>query len=145
MAEKFYFLNMFSDYDPPEVLKNALSQAVICAADVDESLDIVSVDIFSDQYIPQRYLEQISKDVEQIYGLTALVINPRYPEDQLHEIERSELLAMFVRRISMNRATLAGAHWDWEDNTLVIRLKGNGKKDLKKVQSMAKAISEDVF
>ena len=35
MLEKVYLLHMFPDYEPPEVLQSALSQAAIVAADID--------------------------------------------------------------------------------------------------------------
>ena len=34
MEERTYFLNIFSDYEPPEQLYDALSQAVIVYADI---------------------------------------------------------------------------------------------------------------
>ena len=130
MEEKYLFLDMFSAYDPPESLQSELSQAIICNARLDESMGIVSVQIFSDTYIPQRLLEQASFDIADLYGLTLLDITPIYPPDQLQEIEKEELLAMFVRGNSMNRASLAGARWEWEGKTLVIHLVANGKKQL---------------
>ena len=130
MKEKTLFLNMFSDYDPPEPLKSALSQAVICAADLDPQLRIVDVSLECPVYIPQRQLDQISLEVCGIYGLRQLGISIVFPADQLFCVEKEELLAMFVRENSMTRGSLAGASWDWEENTLVIRLLGNGKQVL---------------
>ena len=130
MKEKTLFLNMFSDYDPPEPLKSALSQAVICAADLDPALRTVDVSLECPYYIPQRQLDQASREIAGIYGLKLLEISVVYPADQLQKIEPEELLAMFVRENSMARGSLAGAAWDWEENTLVIRLLGNGKKVL---------------
>ena len=130
MKEKTLFLNMFSDYDPPEPLKSALSQAVICAADLDPSLRTVDVALECPYYIPQRQLDQASREIAGIYGLKLLEISVVYPADQLQKIEPEELLAMFVRENSMARGSLAGAAWDWEENTLVIRLVGNGKRVL---------------
>ena len=130
MKEKTLFLNMFSDYAPPEPLQRVLSQAAICAADLDAVMRTVDVTVESPGYIPQRLLDQTSREVAAVYGLKQLTITPVFPKDQLHEIEPEELLYMFVRENSMTRASLAGAKWDWEDDTLIIRLLGNGKKAL---------------
>ena len=130
MKEKTLFLNMFSDYAPPEPLQRVLSQAAICAADLDPVMRTVDVTVESPGYIPQRLLDQTSREVAAVYGLKQLTITPVFPKDQLHEIEPEELLYMFVRENSMTRASLAGAKWDWEDDTLIIRLLGNGKKAL---------------
>ena len=109
MKEKTLFLNMFSDYDPPEPLKSALSQTVICAADLDPALRTVDVSLECPYYIPQRHLDQASREIAGIYGLKLLEISVVYPADQLQKIEPEELLAMFVRENSMARGSLAGA------------------------------------
>ena len=130
MKEKTLFLNMFSDYEPPEPLKRVFSQAVISAAGLDPTLRTVDIDLACPEYIPQRLLDQVTRDIVGVYGLNRLDITPIFPANQLHEIEPEELMYMFVRENSMTRGSLAGAKWDWEDDTLVIRLLGNGKKAL---------------
>ena len=121
------FLNMFSDYVPPEALQQVLSQAAIAAADIDPVTRSVSVAIYSQSYIPARYLKIAKKEIETIYGLDKLEINATYPADQISLIEAEDLMAMFTAQISMCRGSLAGARWEWEDNTLHIYLKANGK------------------
>ena len=59
MNEKPFFLNMFSDYAPPEPLESVLSQAAIVAADLDPSARRVCVAIECPQYIPQRLIELV--------------------------------------------------------------------------------------
>ena len=53
MEEQVFLLKMFAEYDPPEMLKEALAQAVIAAADIDPESRKVSVAVHSDTYIPQ--------------------------------------------------------------------------------------------
>jgi len=130
MKEKTLFLNMFSDYMPPEPLQSVLSQAAICAADLDPVSRTVDICLECPEYIPQWQLNQISEDVESLYGLAGLNIEAVFPADQLQKIAPDEILFMFVRQNSMFRGSLAGAIWEWEGNTLVIRLRGNGKKEL---------------
>ena len=127
MENTVLFLNMFSDYEPPEALKAALSQAAIVAADLDPDERKMSVAIHSDEYIPNRLLSLAEKDLCEIYGLRRLQLTAVHPADQLSKIEPEELLAMFVSRNSMTRGVLAGASWEWEGTTLAIRLRANGK------------------
>ena len=54
MEEQICFLNMFPDYEPPEELYAALSQAAIAAADIDPETRSVHVALHSERYIPQR-------------------------------------------------------------------------------------------
>ena len=121
-----FFLNMFPDYEPPEALCEPLSQAVISAADIDPENRWVSVTLHSDNYIPQRLLSQAQRDIAAIYGLKKLEIHPVFPENTLHSIEEEELRQLFVEENSMCRASLAGAKWTWEGNTLHVHLLANG-------------------
>ena len=130
MTEQIFFLNMFSDYVPPEDLQEALSQAAIVAADVDPDTRSVSVAVHSDSYIPKAFLEQAERDVAALYGLSCMEITATHPADQLEKIQPEELMELFVAEDSMSRGSLAGAQWKWEENTLHIHLRANGKEAL---------------
>ena len=125
--ENVLFLNMFPDYEPPEALENALSQAAIVAADIDTSSRSVDACIYADAYIPQRILDQSAADIASNYGLRKLTITSVHPAHQLQAIETDELMHMFMEEDSMCRGSLAGARWEWEEQTLHIYLKANGK------------------
>ncbi len=127
MAERIHLLNMFSQYQPPEPLYSALSQAAILAADIDQPTRSVNVSVSSDIYIPHRLLEQASAELCALYGLRKLTLTPSYPAHQLTLVEPEELLELFVSVDSMTRGSLAGAKWEWDDQTLNIHLKANGK------------------
>ena len=60
--ENVYLTNMFPDYVPPEDLAMALSQAAIVAADIDPESRFVSVAVHSENYIPQRLLDQAARE-----------------------------------------------------------------------------------
>ena len=135
MAEQILFLNMFSQYQPPEALYSVLSQAAITAADIDPEKRKISVTIYSSQYIPQRLLERVEADVCRAYDLHNVDLIGTYPADQLKAIEPEELMALFVAEDSMTRGSLAGAQWEWEDTILHIYLKANGKAMLEKCAS----------
>ncbi len=122
------FFRMFSDYAPPEPLKSALSQAAIVAADLDPATRKVTVAIYSETYIPRRYLTAAQQDICALYGLNSLTLTGTYPAGQLQNIEPEELLSLFVQENSMTRGILAGAQWSWEENRLTIHLQANGKQ-----------------
>ncbi len=127
MKENTFFLNMFSDYEPPEVLEAALSQAAIVAAEIDALKRQIRIIIHSDTYIPQCCLEQVSKELCSLYDLAGLCITARYPASELQKMDAMELMMLFVCQNSMTRGSLAGAKWSWEGNKLTICLLANGK------------------
>ncbi len=130
MSETTYFLNMFSDYEPPEPLKSVLSQAAVVAADIDAEARRVDVCIHADSYIPKQLLMQTEQEICRCYGLQRFTLTATHPSSQLHNIQPEELMGLFVEKNSMNRGSLAGAQWLWEGNVLTIHLAGNGKKEL---------------
>ncbi len=143
MGERVPFLNMFPDYQPPEEIKELLSQAAIAAADIDPAARKVSVAIHIEKYIPQRLLDQVAQAISYLYGLSAVELIATYPAHQLTSIEPEELMAMFVRENSMCRGSLAGAKWDWEDSTLHIHLKANGKDVLEEcIRSVKESLQQ---
>ena len=83
MEEQICFLNMFPDYEPPEELYAALSQAAIAAADIDPETRSVHVALHSERYIPQRLLEQVRRDICGLYGLKKLELTATHPEAEL--------------------------------------------------------------
>ena len=127
MNKTVFFLNMFSDYQPPEPLKGILSQAAITAADIDPENRSVTVTVASDTYIPQRLLSKAAGDIASLYGLRSLVVEPVYPAACLQCVEPEDLMLLFVSENSMLRGSLAGAKWTWENQTLHIGLMANGK------------------
>ena len=130
MSEQVTFLNMFSDYEPPEALLGALSQAAIAAADIDPATRAVTIALHGDTYMPVRLLEQVQKEVATLYGLNKVEITATYPAEQLTQMEFNEIMGLFIAQNSMSRGSLAGARWEWEGHTLHIYLKANGKDKL---------------
>ena len=118
---------MFPDYEPPEELHAALSQAAIVAADIEPEAGRVTVAVHSDRYIPQRLLDKAGKDISTLYGLRQLELTATHPETELHKVEPEELMQLFVSRNSMARGVLAGAKWEWQGSDLTVKLLANGK------------------
>ena len=143
MEEQIFFLNMFPDYEPPEELYAALSQAAIAAADIDPETRSVHVALHSEHYIPQRLLEQVRRDICGLYGLKKLELTATHPESELQKIEPDELMWLFVSRNSMARGSLAGAKWEWSEQNLTVKLAANGKETLlEHIPSVEKVLRE---
>ena len=130
MRETVLFLQMFSDYEPPEELASCLSQAAVVSAQVNPPMRRIEVTISCPQFLSGRMLQQVSKDLMAIYDLRDMRILAQHPADQLHCMDGTELMAMFVACNSICRGSLSGATWNWEDTTLNIQLLGNGKADI---------------
>ena len=145
MEQTVYLLNMFPDYEPPEELMTALSQAAIAAADIDPETRTVSVAVYSENYIPQRLLTQAGKDISALYGLHRLDLTATHPTSELHKIEPEELMNLFVSRNSMTRGSLAGAKWEWNGMELTIKLVANGKSDLEELLPQVQNVLRERF
>ena len=126
------FLNMFPDYDAPESISSAFSEALLVGAQIDPDTRSVQVNIESDKYIPMRYIHAASKGIARVYGLNRVDISCVHPAEALPNLEPEELMYMFMAEDSMARGTLAGARWEWDDTCLDIYLVANGKDALVK-------------
>ena len=116
--EKVYLFQMFPDYEPPETLHAALSQAAIAAADISAEERSVHVVVHSETYIPQRLMDQAAREIASLYGLRRMTLTATHPASELTQTEPEELMNLFVQRDSMARGSLAGAKWEWEGDHL---------------------------
>jgi len=130
MKENVLFLNMFALYQPQDLLGQLLLDAQLISADIDQSSRRISANIRANRYIPRRLLIQAETEIGELYGLSRMEILPQYPAGELPNMEQEDLLNLFVSVNSMTRASLAGAKWQWEENTLTIDLLANGKSIL---------------
>ena len=127
MSETVYLLNMFPDYEPPEEIRKALSQAALVAVDIRTENRSVEVAAHTDTYVPRRLTRQAEKDILSLYGLRNLEITLTHPVTELSKIEPEELRDLFVDLDPMTRASLAGAKWAWDGGHLTVCLVANGK------------------
>ena len=81
-----HFLDMFPDYEPPEAVREALSQAVIVAADIDPHTCRVRAAIHCDSYISLRILDEMSRDIEQLYGLNSMELVATHPASEMQKM-----------------------------------------------------------
>ena len=127
MSDTVYLLNMFPDYEPPEEIRKALSQAALVAVDIRAENRSVEVAAHTDTYVPRRLTRQAEKDILSLYGLRNLEITLTHPATELSKIEPEELRDLFVDLDPMTRASLAGAKWAWDGGHLTVCLVANGK------------------
>ena len=135
MENTVFFLNMFPDYEPPEDLREALSQAVITAADIVPENRIIQMRVRFAHYVPARLVQQLSRAIEAIYRLQRMEVNPEFPGTELEKIESDDLLQLFVAENPICRGILAGARWYWEEDTLSVSLVANGRSILEKCEA----------
>ncbi len=128
------FCQMFPDYVPPEGLLQDLTQAAICAADIDPEKRSVTVKIACKRYIPRRFLEKAQQEICAAYDLKQLTLLPVFPAETITAVDPEDLMQLYVEENSMCRGSLAGAKWQWEEHTLHIHLLANGKDILEEVR-----------
>ncbi len=141
MENKVYFDNMFPDFYPPV----DLSQADVSSAVVDVENRSVSLRLYNPTYISNARLNEVADLLRQRYGLNHVRIAPSFPAEECVYMKDEELMDLFVAHNSMTRATLAGASWDWEEDTLKIGLVGNGKDALLECVPHVTNVLKDMF
>ena len=143
MSETVYLLNMFPDYEPPEEIRKALSQAALVAVDIRAENRSVEVAAHTDTYVPRRLTRQVEKDILSLYGLRNLEITLTHPATELSKIEPEELRDLFVDLDPMTRASLAGAKWAWDEGHLTVCLVANGKAGVEaQIPAVVKTLQE---
>lgn len=143
MSETVYLLNMFPDYEPPEEIRKALSQAALVAVDIRAENRSVEVAAHTDTYVPRRLTRQAEKDILSLYGLRNLEITLTHPATELSKIEPEELRDLFVDLDPLTRASLAGAKWAWDGGHLTVCLVANGKAGVEaQIPAVVKALQE---
>ena len=143
MSDTVYLLNMFPDYEPPEEIRKALSQAALVAVDIRAENRSVEVAAHTDTYVPRRLTRQAEKDILSLYGLRNLEITLTHPATELSKIEPEELRDLFVDLDPMTRASLAGAKWAWNGGHLTVCLVANGKAGVEaQIPAVVKTLQE---
>ena len=132
MSQPLYFLDMFGEFEPDDQLRHMLKPLQITSAELDQPNRRIRLELFSTEYIPSLYVTDAVGQVSRLYMLNGLDYTLTHPVDQLQAISPEELKWMFVAENSMFRGSLAGSVWEWNENNLRVKLRGNGKKELEK-------------
>ena len=145
MIENVYFFDVFSDYDPPQEQYAALQFCRLVQGEINQTERKIHVAFDTDNYIPRRCFDEVEDWLSGHYQLRNVSVECSFPASQVSAIEAEELRDLFVQQDSMARGYLAGALWQWEDNTLTVCIKSNGKQELEKSIPVVKQLLHKRF
>ena len=136
MEQSIPFLNMFSHYKPEPEIASLLSSALVISAQIDPGTQYVFVRVYAPSYVPETVTRRICLNICELYRIHTFDLSFVHPASELSKMEPEALMNLFVAEDSMARGSLAGAGWEWEENTLHVYLRANGKAALEKIAPM---------
>lgn len=125
-----YFPALFPGFPLPEELVEALGRLAVVHAELDRETRTIRLDAQAEQYLAEKQLQALCRDIEKEYGLRELKLSVRYPASELPNMDFRDLAQVFIRAFSPSAAILAGAGYEVTDEAVVIRLKANGKDSI---------------
>ena len=140
-----YFPALFPGFPLPEDLAEALGRLVVVHAELDRETRTIRLDAQAEQYLAEKQLQALCRDIEKEYGLRELKLSVRYPASELPNMDFRDLAQVFIRAFSPSAAILAGAGYEVTDEAVVIRLKANGKDSILQNAKKAEQFLRDRF
>ena len=140
-----YFPALFPGFPPPEELVEALGRLAVVHAELDRETRTIRLDAQAEQYLAEKQLQALCRDIEKEYGLRELKLSVRYPASELPNMDFRDLAQVFIRAFSPSAAILAGAGYEVTDEAVVIRLKANGKDSILQNAKKAEQFLRDRF
>ena len=140
-----YFPALFPGFPLPEELVEALGRLVVVHAELDRETRTIRLDAQAEQYLAEKQLQALCRDIEKEYGLRELKLSVRYPASELPNMDFRDLAQVFIRAFSPSAAILAGAGYEVTDEAVVIRLKANGKDSILQNAKKAEQFLRDRF
>ena len=140
-----YFPALFPGFPLPEELAEALGRLVVVHAELDRETRTIRLDAQAEQYLAEKQLQALCRDIEKEYGLRELKLSVRYPASELPNMDFRDLAQVFIRAFSPSAAILAGAGYEVTDEAVVIRLKANGKDSILQNAKKAEQFLRDRF
>ena len=140
-----YFPALFPGFPLPEELVEALGRLAIVHAELDRETRTIRLDAQAEQYLAEKQLQALCRDIEKEYGLRELKLSVRYPASELPNMDFRDLAQVFIRAFSPSAAILAGAGYEVTDEAVVIRLKANGKDSILQNAKKAEQFLRDRF
>ena len=123
-------LQMFPRYAPEPDRQRLLEKTEVLDAEIRPEDRRITLHFSAENYIPQRILTAVAQDITRSYGLHELILEPRFPGETLTDLDFSELEELLIDAYSPVISTLVGCRWEWEGDTLHLRLRANGVKEL---------------
>ena len=143
MTNPFPFLEMFFEYQPNESLRAVLQNAAVCRAQIDREVQTISLEVQFSQYTSA--VRQISEELAQLYGLKRVVIKPRFPKEELTELDTTELNRCMTEVYSPSAAILAGCNWVLQEGRSELHLLANGKEQIEPYIRTAEVFLKEHF
>ena len=140
-----YFPALFPGFPLPEDLAEALGRLAVVHAELDRETRTIRLDAQAEQYLAEKQLQALCRDIEKEYGLRELKLSVRYPASELPNMNFRDLAQVFIRAFSPSAAILAGAGYEVTDEAVVIRLKANGKDSILQNAKKAEQFLRDRF
>ena len=140
-----YFPALFPGFPLPEELVEALGRLVVVHAELDRETRTIRLDAQAEQYLAEKQLQALCRDIEKEYGLRELKLSVRYPASELPNMDFRDLAQVFIRAFSPSAAILAGAGYEVTDEAVIIRLKANGKDSILQNAKKAEQFLRDRF
>ena len=140
-----YFPALFPGFPLPEDLAEALGRLAVVHAELDRETRTIRLDAQAEQYLAEKPLQALCRDIEKEYGLRELKLSVRYPASELPNMDFRDLAQVFIRAFSPSAAILAGAGYEVTDEAVVIRLKANGKDSILQNAKKAEQFLRDRF
>ena len=110
-----YFPALFPGFPLPEELAEALGRLAIVHAELDRETRTIRLDAQAEQYLAEKQLQALCRDIEKEYGLRELKLSVRYPASELPNMDFRDLAQVFIRAFSPSAAILAGAGYEVTD------------------------------
>ena len=140
-----YFPALFPGFPLPEELVEALGRLAVVHAELDRETRTIRLDAQAEQYLAEKQLQALCRDIEKEYGLRELKLSVRYPASELPNMDFRDLAQVFIRAFSPSAAILAGAGYEVTDEAVIIRLKANGKDSILQNAKKAEQFLRDRF
>ena len=95
-----YFPALFPGFPLPEELVEALGRLSVVHAELDRETRTIRLDAQAEQYLAEKQLQALCRDIEKEYGLRELKLSVRFPDERA------------VRRLAQRLAATAGRRLD---------------------------------
>ena len=118
-----YFPALFPGFPLPEDLVEALGRLAVVHAELDRETRTIRLDAQAEQYLAEKQLQALCRDIEKEYGLRELKLSVRYPASELPNMDFRDLAQVFIRAFSPSAAILAGACNYVAEEAVVIGIK----------------------
>lgn len=130
MEQTLSVAKLFCGLTPPDGFPAVLAESEVLRADIDAEERRVAVSLRPAAYIPIKSLHAVSHALEEMFSLRELRFTPSYAPSLLETMDFSDLTQILLHDYPPARATLSGADWRLDGDTLHVRLRANGKDAL---------------